>query len=227
MPDGSTASYVCSGAQVIELAGRSRRPLTEAPVFVANPRRDRQQASMDALLLRRTFYPRSTGLGETVENVDGDGTSDEVRARLDASMLHLGCGVTADGGLELAGPAVLEPARIGAGPPATAGGLAVLPPAATGAAALTDALLASRFAGVVRFRDTIPNDVASLVYLVLHAQLVDSGSDPASAVAAVRSWLADPHRTPPDYLPTWLEARARDPDLADPPYRDALIYHGV
>jgi hypothetical protein len=227
IPDGLTVSHVRSGAQVIDLAGRTRRPLTEAAVFVANPRRDRQQASMDALLLRRTFYPRSTGLGETVEIVDGDGTPDEVGTRLDASMLHLGCGVTADGALELAGPAVLGPAEIAAGPPAALGGLAVLPPVATGTTALTEALLASRFTGVVRFRDTLPDDVASLVYLVLHSRLIDAGSDPASAVAAVCSWLADPHRVPPDYLPTWLDARVSDPDLADPTYRHALVYHGV
>lgn len=226
-PDGPIVSHVRSGAQVIDLARRIRRPLTEAAVFVANPRGDRQQASMDALLLRRTFYPRSTGLGETVENVDGDGTPDEVGTRLDASMLHLGCGVTADGSLELAGPAVLGPAEIAAGSPVALGGLAVLPPAATGTTALTEALLASRFTGVVRFRDTLPDEVASLVYLVLHSQLIDAGSDPASAVAAVRSWLADPHRTAPDYLPTWLAATASDPHLAESDYRDALVYHGL
>ena len=87
-------------------------------MFVANPRGDRRQASTDALLLRRSFYPRSTGLGGIVENVDGDGTPEEDLNRLDASMLHLGCGVTADGGLELAGPAVLERAQIAAGPEA-------------------------------------------------------------------------------------------------------------
>ena len=227
VPHDVTVSFVRSGAQVIELAHRSRRPLTEAAVFVANPRRDRQQASMDALLLRRTFYPRSTGLGETVEDVDGDGTPEDVRTRLDASMLDLGCGVTADGGLELAGPAILEPAQIVGDSPATAGGLAVLPSVATGALALTEALLASRFVGVIRIRDTIPDDVASLLHFLLHAQLVDARSDPASAVAAVHCWLADPHRTSPDYLPPWYVARAGDPDLADPAYGHALIHHGV
>jgi hypothetical protein len=222
--DGSTVSYVRSGAQVIELAGRARRPLGEAVVFVANPRGDRQQASMDALLLRRTFYPRSTGLGRTVEHVDGDGTPDEVVARLDASLLHLGCGITPDGALELAGPDVLGTARIAAGPPATAGGLAVLP-STEGAAALTDALLASRFAGVIGFREAIPDDVASLIHLLLHSRLVDAGSDPASAVEEVRRWLADPDRTPPEFLPPWSVARASEPDLAR--YRDALMHHGV
>jgi hypothetical protein len=224
---GPTVSYVRSGTQLIKLAGRTRRPVAEDAVFVANPRGDRKQASMNALLLRRTFYPRSTGLGDTGENASGMGTPDEVRTRLGASLLHLGCGVTADGGLELAGPAVLAPAEIAAGPPAATGGLAVLPPAADGAAALTDAMLASRFAGVIRFRDAVPDDVASIVHLLLHSRLVDARSDPASAVAAVCSWLANPGRRLPDYLPSWLQARAGDPDLADPAYRDALVYHGV
>jgi hypothetical protein len=194
-------------------------------VFVANPRGDRQQASMDAMVLRRRFYPGSTGLGRTVEDVRGAGTADEVRARLDASLLHLGCGVTADGGLELAGSDVLERDPIAAGPAAATGGLAVLPPVGAGARELTDALLETRFTGVIRLRGTVPDDVASIVHLVLHAELVDVRRDPADAVAAVRRWLTDPHRTPPEYLPPWLEARAGDPDLAG--FRDALVHHGI
>jgi hypothetical protein len=226
-PDGPVFSLVRSAAQVIELAGRTRRPLSEAAVFVANPRGDRQQASMDALILRRSFYPGSAGLGRTVENVDGVGTLDEVRARLDASLLHLACGMTADGGLELSGSDVLEPAQITDGPTVTTSGLAVLPPAAAGAEALTEALLASRFVSVIRFRDAVPDDVASIVHLVLHAELVDARRDPVDAVAAVRRWLADPHRTLPGYLPPWLETMASAPDLADPAYQDALIHHGI
>jgi hypothetical protein len=181
---------------------------------------------MDALLLRRVFYPRSTGLGDTGENASGRGTPDEVCARLGASLLHLGCGVTADGGLELVDSSVLEPSEIMAGPPATAGGLAVLPPA-EGAEALTDALLTSQCAGVVRFRGAVPDDVVSIIHLLLHSRLVDAGEQPAVAVAAVHGWLADPDRSAPDYLPSWLEARARDPELADPAYREALVHHGV
>jgi hypothetical protein len=224
LPDGPIVSWVRSGAQLVALAGRTRRPVGDDAVFVANPRGDRRGASMEALLLRRTFYPRSTGLGDTGENASAAGTPDEVRGRLDASLLHLGCGVTADGGLELAGPAVLERAEIEDGPPAATGGLAMLPPA-DGAAALADALLATRCTGVVRFRDAVPDDVAAIVYFLLHDRLVDAGDDPAEAVAAVRRWLADPGRTPPDLLPPWLTARAGEPDLAT--YRDAVVLHGV
>jgi hypothetical protein len=227
VPDGPTATFVRSGAQLVELAARSRRPIPDDAVFVANPRGDRTQASVDALFLRRTFYPRSTGLGDTGENTSGPGTPDEVRARLGASLLHLGCGITAEGGLELAGPAVLERADIAHGSPATTGGLAVLP-AAAGTAALADALLAAGFAGVVRFRDpTIPDDVASIIHFALHDRLVDGYRDPAGTVTAVRRWLADLDRTAPDGLPPWLESRAADPDLADPAYRSALRYDGV
>ena len=180
---------------------------------------------MDALLLRRTFYPKSTGLGDTGENTSGAGTPAEVRARLGASLLHLGCGITAEGGLELADSAVLGSSAIGAGPPAAAGGLAVLPPAG-GADALTDALLASPCAGVVRFHGAVPDDVVSIVYLLLHARLTDAGEEPAVAVASVHRWLADPDRSAPEYLPSWLEARARDPELADPAYREALVHRG-
>ena len=225
-PDGPTVSFIRSGAQLVDLAERTRRPVGDDAVFVANPRGDRRHASMDALLLRRTFYPGSTGLGDTGETTSGPGTPDEVRARLGASLLHLGCGVTVDGGLELAGSAVLEPSEITAGPSATAGGLAVLP-STDGAAELTDALLARRFVGVVRFRGAVPDDVVSIIHLLLHARLVDAGEEPAAAVAAVRRWLADPDRSAPEYLPSWLEDRARDHELADPAYREALVHHGV
>ncbi len=222
--DGPTVSHVASGAQVVELAGRTRLPLTASPVFVANPRGDRDQATFDAMALRRSFYPRSTGLGRTAENCHGAATPDEVRAGLDASMLHLGCGVTADGGLELAGSAVLTRADIVAARPAAGGGLAVLPPTATGAAELTEALIAAGYVDVIGFRDPVPGPVASLMYVLLHAQLVDRGRDPAGAVGAVRGWMADPHRSPPVYLPPACAAVAEDPD---PVHRDALIHHGV
>jgi hypothetical protein len=194
-------------------------------VFVANPRGDRPLASMTAMTLRRAHYPRAAGLGKLAEGGDADGTPDEVFARLDASMLHLDCGLTGDGGLELAGAAVLDAARIADGSPATEGGLAVLPPGAP--PELADALLAGRFRDVVRFRGPVTPEVASVIHLVLHAQLVDVGLDPAAAVAAVRRWLADPHRPLPEHLPPWLAARAADPELTDPAIRDALVHHGA
>ena len=227
VPADAVVSHVRSAAQAVALAGRARLPLTGAPVVVANPRGDRKQATLDALVLRGAVYPRSTGLGETAEHVDGAGTPDDVRARLDASMLHLGCGVTPDGGLELAGPGVLTPTEIAVAPQAAAGGLAILPPSSDGTPALTDALLTSRFTGVVRLRADVPDDVASILYLVLHMLLVDGDRHPAEAVAAVHRWLADTNRAAPDHLPPWLEALATSADLADPAYRSVLVHHGM
>jgi hypothetical protein len=226
VPFGPVVSVVRDGAQLVTLARRARRPVAEDALFVANPRGDRKDTSTEASLLRRRFYPGSTVLGEPCENVAGPGTPAEVRARLDASMIHLGCGITACGGMELAGPAELTADEIADGPAAATGGLAVLP-WAPGAETLADALLASRCAGVIRFRTAVPDDVAVIVHVALHAELVDAGRDPAAAVAAVRRWLADAERVPPDALPVWLAERAKDPEWADPAVRDALVYHGV
>ena len=130
--NGSVVSSVASAAQVVALARRTRLKPTDDPVFVANPRGDQEQATFDALLLRRTFYPRSTGLGRIVEDIDGAGTPDDVLAHLSASMLHLGCGVNSSGELELAG-AELSPQAVAArgGADRGAGGVAILPPIAS------------------------------------------------------------------------------------------------
>ena len=224
VPDDAIVSHVRSAAQVVALVARARRPVAEAAVFLTNPRGDRKPATLDALQLRRAYYPLSVGLGETGEGASGPGTPEDVRSRLDASLLHLGCGITEDGGLELAGSSVLDAAEIAAGPPAATGGLAVLPPTPTGAVALTDALLTARFVGVIGFREPVPDEVSSVIYLQLHAELVDAGRDPAAAVAAVRRWLADPHRIQPEHLPPWLAAIAADPGLAD---LAGPVHHGV
>ena len=217
--DGAVSLVRCAN-QLIELARRDVGPLSEAAVFVGNPRRDRQQSGADAMVLRRTFYPQSTGLGDTVEHSDGAGNPEDVAARLDASMLHLGCGITADGDLQLAGSAVLTVGEIAAHPPTDQGGLAILPPTGAGAPALVDALLAAGFRSVIAFRDELPPAVASLLYFLLHARLVDAGQAPADAVADVRRWLADPARELPDHLPPWYASTVPvDPAV--------LVHYGV
>jgi hypothetical protein len=222
-PAGSTASRVRSVAQAIDLAARVRRRPGEAAVFVANPRGDRPRSALDAMVLRRTFYPRSVGLGQTAEHADGAGTRQEVRDALAAaSMLHLGCGVTAEGALELAGSAVLDPAGIGPVATAGKGGVAVLPPTATEVPALVDALFAAGFADVVGIRGPVPDDVASVMYFLLHSHLVDEGRDPAAAVKAVGDWMADPRRTVPAHLPAMYDARR-----TEPAYAGALVHYGV
>ena len=229
VPVGTAVSRVPTAARLVTLAARGRRPLAEAVVFVADPRGDRPAAGGDALVLRRTFFSRSTGLGRTLEKTDGAGSPDEVAAQLGASLLHLGCTVTADGDLALANGAVLPVAAIAAGPPVGTGGLAVLPPPAPGCpgtAALTDALLASWCTGVIAFREPVPDAVASLLYVVLYTGLVDERRDPADAVAAVRRWLADPDRIPPERIPPWYAAPPAGTDLAGLAERDVLVHHG-
>jgi hypothetical protein len=226
-PDGPMVSWVGSAQQVVELSRRARRAPTEAAVFVANPRGHRHEATMDALRLRRTFFSRSIGLGQLAENSDGPGTADEVRAHLDASLLHLGCEISPDGGLELAGSSVLDAHQIGAGAAATTGGVAVLPPTTTGAAALANALLAARFVAVIGFRAPVQDRLATLIYIVLYAYLVDERRDPASAVRAVHEWMADPNRKPPIPLPPGYDELAEAPELADREYSSLLIHYGV
>lgn len=227
LSDGQTGSYVRSAAQLLTLAARTRRAVTETAVFVTNPRLDREHATVDALRLRRTFYPRSVGLGHIVENVDGAGTPAEVRSRLTASMLHLGCGITESGDLELAGSGVLSPAEIAAVSSGAPGGVTLLPPSATGVAALTEALLAAGHMSVIGFRDPVPDSVASLMYFLLHAELVDEARDPASAVATVRRWLADPGRRVPEHLPADLRPAADAREIADPAHLQALTCWGL
>jgi hypothetical protein len=221
-------SYVRTGAQVVDLAGRAPRVLTERPVFVVNPRGDRESATVDADLVRRAFYPHSTGLGRTAGNVAGPGAVDDVRAHLRASMLHLGCGVTAGGELELAGGRLgLRQIAAVDGRLGKAGGLAVLPPVTGGTPALADALLAANYSGVVGWRAGVPAPIASLMGYLLHLHLVEERRDAPSAVAAVRRWMSDPHRKPPRDLPAAYESLVSSAELADPVCAAALIHHGV
>ncbi|MCU7730046.1 hypothetical protein ODJ79_40565 [Actinoplanes sp. KI2] len=217
-PAEAADSFVRTAADLVALIRRGRRPVTVAPVFVANPRHDRDRATMDALRLRRTFYPRSIGLGHTVEDVTGPGTPEDVRAHLNASLLHLGCGMTSAGALELAGPAELSAADIAAGP-RTPGGVAVLPPSAEGAAALADALMTRGYTAVIGFAAPVPDEVGSIVHWLLHAAMADDSLDPAAAVARVRSWLRDPDRDPFDLPPADLK-------LVDPVHAEALFCQG-
>jgi hypothetical protein len=198
----AVVSHVFTAAQAGTLAARTRRPIADDPVFLANPRGDRPGATMDAWRLRREFYPRSTGLGETVENVDGTGTAAEVTAKLGASVLHLGCGLTPDGALELAGGDTLLPPAAAA---ARTGGVALLPPSPHGARA-AEALLGAGFVSVVALAADVPDRVASLLYFLLHAALVDESLPPAEAVRAVRTRLAA--GTLPEFLPADLAAAA-------------------
>lgn len=185
------------------LATAGDRPATidAAPVFVANPAGDRDHATLEALALRRMLYPRSTGLGRVVEQIDGRGTPDEVLARLkNASMVHLGCAVrtTAPAAFGLApstGPAWLDIRRIQSG-----SGLAVLPADAggdpVGLLAVADVLLDAGMSGVVHWLRPVPPPVATCMLTRLHEFLVDDRMGVPAAVAALRRWMRDPFRRP-------------------------------
>ncbi|MEH0844160.1 hypothetical protein V6U81_17370 [Micromonospora sp. CPCC 205711] len=223
--DPAVVSHVTSARQAAELAARVPMRVTEAPVLVADPRGDRGPAEVERL---RRLYPRSVVLGRVGSGADGAGTPDEVLAHLDASMLHLDCGVDADGALALAGPAALTPAAIAgrAGRAGAEGGLAVLPPVGAGSGPLADALLTAGFTAVVDWVRPVPRPVATLMLTILHTELVRGGLRPAAAVRAVGRRLRDSGRIAPAQLPATLAGRT-DLDLTDPAYRTAMVLRGL
>lgn len=196
----SAASYVRSAAQVVDLAARRRPSLAEKPLFVGVPGGDR---------LRDAFYPRGAVLDRP--------TVDQVRAGLPASMLHLGCGVTGGGELELAGGR-LPLSHLAAG--GRSGGVAVLPPATAGLPALIAALLATCYAGVVAWRTPVPPAEEAVVLHVLHQHLAEGS---IGAVRTVREWALDRRRKAPPGLPAELERAAGSAALTDA----ELIHHGL
>ncbi|MGN9912128.1 hypothetical protein ACTMTJ_31770 [Phytohabitans sp. LJ34] len=181
-------STIASHAQLLDLATRQRRPVTEEPVFVVDPRADRERATAEVEPLKRC-YPRA-------EVLTG-GTASAVLARRGAALLHLACAEGPDGALRLAGGTELRAEAIAAaGRCRPGGGLVVLP--ATGAAfpALADAFLATGCAGVIGWLRPVSPRVASTVYLALHTRLARQPQEPAAVVHAVRRWLRDPDRKP-------------------------------
>ncbi|GAA3294952.1 MULTISPECIES: hypothetical protein [Dactylosporangium] len=193
-------------------------------VFVADPRGERglEWVSGETVLLRRLLYPRSIGLGNAVEYVDGTGTADEVRAHLGASMLFLGCGVSPPAVLRLAGPTELDLTGVAG---AACGGLAILPPLATGFPAVSDALLAAGFSGVVGWRRPVPAPVATAMLFLLHLRLVDGGLPPPVAVRAVRVHLRGADARPAPVLPEHHVATLAG-GLAWG-HADSLVYRGL
>lgn len=210
-------TYLASTAQLLDVSRREPRSLTEKVVFVANPRGDRESATVDALLLRRSFYPSSTGLGRLVENTDGTGTADQVQAAFDSSLLQLGCGLGAGGVLELADGTELDLTTLGN----VRGGLVILPPGVFLPAA--DRLLAAGCTGVIGWRRAVSAETAALMLFVLHTELAETGRNPAAAVRAVRGWAGHPDV---DRLPVLLAGFARRAELLRDEDWSALVYRG-
>jgi hypothetical protein len=205
-------SQVSSGAQLVALAGRPAAPVGKTPLFVVNPRGDRNADMPDVLTLRRLFYPRSACIGRGLEPVDAPGSSDDVRGRLaDASMVHLACGL--DGTrLRLAGSDVLD---------ASGGGLVVLTEPGPAAA-----LLDAGFSGVIGWQRRVPAPFAALAIFMTHLMLADRDLPPAAAVNAVHRWMIDPDRELPPFLPGAHRRTVDTTDLTRPALWAALACYG-
>lgn len=212
-------SCVASLGQLAVLARREDVPAVASgdAVFVVNPRGDRQAATVPAMLLRRTFYPGSVGLGSLIEDVGGRGTAEQVRARLGASLLHLDCGVTPEGALELADGTELSLQGVMEG----GGGLAILPPGCF--LPLADRLVEAGFSGVVGWGRDVAEEVAAVLVYVLHSELADGARTPAEAVREVRRWIAAPD---PSVLPTLLAGHAERLANLSADAGPVMIYRG-
>ncbi|MEU9511745.1 CHAT domain-containing protein [Micromonospora sp. NPDC048169] len=210
---------VPSGTHVVRLAARSVPPLTEEPVFVVNPRGDRDDAMAEVMILRRLFYPQSVCLGRALEPVDAVGGPEDVCKHLaGASLLHLACGL--DGtALQLAGGEVFDLASVSG-----ARGLVVL--SAPAAPDLVPALLDAGFTGLIGWRWAVPASFAALALFLVHLELVDNRRPPAEAVGVVQRWMLDPDRIVPPYLPGAHLNTVTATDLTRPALWAALAYSG-
>lgn len=222
-------SHVSSGAEAIVLAGRPAAPVDTQPLFVVNPRGDRDAEMVDVLLLRRLFYPTSVCLGRALEPTDAAGTRDDVLAHLPgASLVHLACGLRRDGHPEwqLADGEVLPAPAIRSLDRAT-GGLAVLAePSPDGFRADADVLVDAGFAGVIGWQWPVPAPFAALALFMTHLMLVDHRLPPASAVNAVQRWMLDPGRSLPPFMTGAQLNTVATIDLTRPSLWAALAYRG-
>jgi CHAT domain-containing protein len=214
-------AHVSSGAQVIDLAQRGTAPVGKAPLFVVNPRRDRDAEMADALVLQRLFYPRSTCLGHALEPVEGSGTREDLLARLpSASLVHLACGLNGRQ-LELTGGEVLDLTM------ARGSGLVILTECGTeGLRPSAEAFLGTGFSGVIGWQWPVPASFAALALFMTHLLLVDHQLPPARAVATAQQWMLDPGRDLPPVLPEAHRRTVETTDLTRPALWAALAYAG-
>ncbi|MFI6232726.1 hypothetical protein ACIBD9_04080 [Micromonospora sp. NPDC050784] len=208
-------SHVSSGAQLVRLASRPFVPVNASPLFVVNPRGDRDSLMAEVMVVRRLFYPRSACLGRAIESAEAPGTADDLLSRLpDASLLHLACGLHATE-LQLACDEVLDTTAMRG-----AGGLVLL---SEGSAPF---LLDADFVGVVGWQWPVPAPAAALTLFMVHLHLVDHQMPPAAAVNAVQQWLLDPDRILPPFLTGAHLHTVATIDLTQPALWAALTYHG-
>lgn len=216
-----SVGYVSSGAEVIGLARRAVVPVGKAPLFVVNPRGDRDPDMADVLALRRLFYPWSACVGRALEAVDGSGTRQDVLTRLpESSLVHLACGLRGTE-LDLAGGEALDVTEV------CGRGLVILTECGTrGFGPIAEAFLSAGFAGVIGWQWPVPGSFAGLALFMTHLMLVDHRRPPVLAVAAVQRWMLDPGRELPPLLPAAHRSTVETTDLTRPALWAALAYHG-
>lgn len=217
----ASVTYVASGTQAIRLAERPVVPAGRSPLFVVNPRGDRDAEMADVLVLRRLFYPRSICVGRALESLDGPGTREDVLIRLPgASLVHLACGVHG-GRLHLSGAEVLEATAV------RGGGLVILTESVTeGLAGTAESFLEAGFSGVIGWRWSVPAPFTALALFMTHLMLIDRQLPPAVAVTAVQRWMLDISRELPPLLPGAHRHIAETIDLTRPALWAALTYYG-
>ncbi|WP_326550524.1 CHAT domain-containing protein [Micromonospora sp. NBC_01813] len=223
-------THVSSGAEAIVLAARPAVPVDAEPLFVVNPRGDRDSEMVEVLMLRRLFYPSSVCLGNALEPAEAAGTRNDVLARLpSASLVHLACGLSRDGRteLQLADGEVLTAPAIRSLGRVVGGGLVVLAePGADGFQTDAAVFVDAGFTGVIGWQWPVPAPFAALALFMTHLMLVDYRLPPASAVAAVHRWMLDPDRSLPPFLTGAQLNTVATIDLTRSSLWAALAYRG-
>lgn len=232
--EDAVISYASSARQLIDLAGRRRRPVDDAPVVVCDPSATLIGAPVEAEFLS-ALYPAGRFLGSTAGIVPaaGPGTPEEVLAALNqAALLHLGCHSVSEATpsashLVLANRARLTLERIlrsaHGRAPGIDGGTIVLASCQSDlthgvhdeALTLSSAFVAAGAATVVGARWSV-NDLTSCALMCrFHLELRANGLGPREALRAAQLWALDPARPPLPHLPGTVAARLRELDLRE------------
>lgn len=232
-------SYIASGRQLIEVAGRTRRPPDGDPVLVANPTGDLYWSDVEVKAIGEAFYPFARVYGRLVPGAAGPGRAAEVLAHLPAldrpgaSLLELACHARTgasplESRLELAPgdgePGSLELGRLlwrfairGSDAP---GGLVVLSACGSDlteadhdeALTLATAFLAAGAATVVGTRWPVKDlRTAGLMFMFHH--YLAAGRPAADALRAAQLWMLDPGRAYPPEMPHGLREDLEAPDM--------------
>jgi tetratricopeptide (TPR) repeat protein len=217
----ATFSYIASGRQLCDVAGRPRREAGEDPVVVADPTSDLASSPKEALYLRRHHYPDGEYYGVLPRGVpqDGPGSPEDVLDLLpSASLLHLSChartGPTpAESYVELTERlTVTQVLRHTKGRPKS-GGLVVLAACASDLAdrehdealTLATAFLAAGAGSVVGTRWEVNDKRAAVLMCLFHHYLAELGK-PAEALRAAQLWALDPARVLPAAIAEVVDA---------------------